>query len=213
VQKAIELRAVTPARGKLRFRMGITIGDIIERNNDLFGDGVNIAARLQALAPGGAICVSRGVYEQVGNRVLAVFTDLGLQKLKNMPDPVAAYLISDPGKVGGGAVAQPRAPDGPAAGAQKRSGSKVWIIVALALLGGSGIAFWRMQPGRSDGPAVNAASDSGSRVPPPKPSPKPEPIAPPDTSRLAVDCRDILERAQLGKLSAEDRITLQRSCK
>lgn len=79
----------------LRFRIGIHVGDVILRNGDLFGDGVNIAARLQALAPAGGVFVSGSVKDHVGRRIGSlVFHDRGVQAVKNISDPVRVYQVS-----------------------------------------------------------------------------------------------------------------------
>jgi adenylate cyclase len=84
----------TAAERSMRFRIGITVGDVVERDGDLLGDGVNVAARLEGLADAGGICVSRSVFEHVGNRVAVRFTDIGPQTVKNIPTPVYAYTIA-----------------------------------------------------------------------------------------------------------------------
>lgn len=90
------LNAGTRAGRRLEFRMGITIGDVVEREGDLLGEGVNIASRLEGLAPPGGICVSRSVHEAVANKVETAFRDMGERKLKNIPQAVHAYLIAPP---------------------------------------------------------------------------------------------------------------------
>ncbi len=75
------------------FRIGITVGDVVERDGDLLGDGVNIAARLEGIAPVGGICISRTVHEQVANKLSVHFADIGEQQIKNIPTPVHAYHI------------------------------------------------------------------------------------------------------------------------
>jgi adenylate cyclase len=83
---------VLPARW-IQFRIGINLGDVIVEGDDIFGDGVNIAARLEALAEPGGICVSAAVRDQVGNRLELSFTDLGEQSVKNIARPIRAYRI------------------------------------------------------------------------------------------------------------------------
>jgi hypothetical protein len=78
---------------KMSFRIGITIGDIVERDGDLLGDGINIAARLEGLAPPGGLCVARTVYEQVSNKLSVKFADIGEQEVKNIATPVHAYTV------------------------------------------------------------------------------------------------------------------------
>ena len=75
------------------FRMGLTIGDVVEREGDLLGDGVNIAARLEGLAVSGGICVSQSVFEQVANKLSVPFRDMGEQEVKNIPQPVHAFMV------------------------------------------------------------------------------------------------------------------------
>ena len=77
----------------LRFRMGINLGDVIAEQGDIYGDGVNIAARLEALAEPGSICVSSNVHEQVRGKVAASFDDLGDVEFKNIAGPVRAYRV------------------------------------------------------------------------------------------------------------------------
>ena len=78
---------------KIAFRIGINIGDIIIEGDDIFGDGVNIAARLEGIAESGGICISSSAYEQVRGKVPVEFTDLGEQTLKNIARPVRAYAV------------------------------------------------------------------------------------------------------------------------
>ena len=77
----------------LRIRIGVHYGDVLLREGSAFGDAINIAARLQTLAKPGAICMSDGVYRQVRNKFDEKFVDLGFQKLKNISEPVRAYLL------------------------------------------------------------------------------------------------------------------------
>jgi len=85
-------RAYAPSR-HMNYRVGIAIGDVVERDDDLLGDGVNIASRLEGIAPISGICISRSVYEAVANKISLKFSDLGQQKLKNMPERVRAYTV------------------------------------------------------------------------------------------------------------------------
>jgi TolB-like protein/class 3 adenylate cyclase len=78
---------------RLAFRVGINIGDVIVEPHDIFGDGVNIAARLEGIAEPGGICISASAYEQVVGKVAIAFTDLGEQGLKNIARPVRAYAL------------------------------------------------------------------------------------------------------------------------
>ena len=77
----------------LDFRMGVNLGDIIDDGEDIHGEGVNVAARLEGLAEAGGIVISGGVYDQVKNRIEAEYEDMGLQQVKNVSDPVQAYAV------------------------------------------------------------------------------------------------------------------------
>jgi adenylate cyclase len=83
-----------PEPQRMRFRIGINLGDVIVEENDIFGDGVNVAARLETLAEPGGICVSAAVCDQVGGRLEnIVFEDIGEQSVKNIARPIRAYRI------------------------------------------------------------------------------------------------------------------------
>jgi len=83
-----------PAEKRIEFRIGINIGDIIIDRGDIFGDGVNVAARLEGVADPGGICMSDDVFRQVRGRVAANFVDTGEHQLKNIALPVRVYQIS-----------------------------------------------------------------------------------------------------------------------
>ena len=98
VQCAVEAQAVLaeansnqPPEKRINFRIGVHVGDVMVRAGDLFGDSVNIAARLQALAQPGGVCVSGATYDQVRKVLPIAFTDLGAQQFKNIEEPVRAY--------------------------------------------------------------------------------------------------------------------------
>src|SRR4051794_779149 len=82
-----------PEARRLRFRIGINLGDVVIEGDNLMGDGVNVAARLEAMARPGGICVSEMVYAQTRDRLSLEFVDLGEQKLKNIARPVRAYRV------------------------------------------------------------------------------------------------------------------------
>ena len=84
---------VPPARW-IQFRIGINLGDVIVEENDIFGDGVNVAARLEVLAEPGGICVSGAVRDQVGQRLDDIaFEDLGDQSVKNITRPIRVFRV------------------------------------------------------------------------------------------------------------------------
>jgi adenylate cyclase len=107
-QRAIAARNAQPVTRPLQFRIGVNIGDVIVEGNNLYGDGVNVAARLESVARPGSICVSAKVYDEVRRKLSDIsFVDGGAQKLKNIEDPVAIYHIGLAGDVVRAAEAAP----------------------------------------------------------------------------------------------------------
>jgi len=88
-----ERNADAPAEERIEFRIGINLGDVIAEEHDIFGDGVNVAARLEALAEPGGNCVSRVVRDQVRDRLDYAFEDMGERQVKNIARPVRAYAL------------------------------------------------------------------------------------------------------------------------
>jgi adenylate cyclase len=89
-----ERNAPTPADRRIEYRIGINMGDVVVEDGDIFGDGVNVAARLEALAEPGGICVSARVQEDATGKLDLAFDDLGEQALKNIARPVRAYRVA-----------------------------------------------------------------------------------------------------------------------
>jgi class 3 adenylate cyclase len=85
--------ATRPPEEKIETRIGVHLGDVIVQDYQVYGDGVNIAARLQSLADPGGICVSEAVYQQVFQKLGLTFEDLGVQKLKNIEYPIRLYRV------------------------------------------------------------------------------------------------------------------------
>ena len=105
-----ERNSEVPAATRIEFRVGINLGDIIIDGGDIFGDGVNVAARLETLAEPGGICVSRVVRDQVRDKLAFAFEDMGEQQVKNIARPVHAHRI----RIGAAAAAPPAASAEPA---------------------------------------------------------------------------------------------------
>ena len=78
---------------RIEFRIGIHVGDIIIDDNDIFGDGVNIAARLEGIAEPGGVCISDDAYRQIRGKVEIAFDDMGPQTLKNIAEPMRAWRV------------------------------------------------------------------------------------------------------------------------
>src|SRR5205814_5948466 len=98
---ALAINEPIPPQRRLELRIGVNLGDVIVDGDDIFGDGVNIAARLEALAQPGTICISHTVYDQVRNKLDLDYRPLGSHRVKNIAEPVRAYAV-------GAATARPR---------------------------------------------------------------------------------------------------------
>jgi len=94
IQSAMQTRNAAEAAARIEFRIGINLGDIIVEDGDIFGDGVNVAARLESIAPIGGIAVSQSVRDHVGKRLDLTFEDMGERRLKNIEAPIRVYSIS-----------------------------------------------------------------------------------------------------------------------
>jgi adenylate cyclase len=103
VQKELQARnAELPENRKMQFRIGINLGDVIEEGDRIYGDGVNIAARLEALAEPGGICISKTVFDYIENKLPLGYQFLGQQTVKNIAKPVGAYkVLMEPRVIGG----------------------------------------------------------------------------------------------------------------
>jgi class 3 adenylate cyclase len=177
IQESLRTRNLAyPSSRQMSFRIGITVGDVVERDGDLLGDGVNIAARLEGIAPVGGICISRTVHEQVANKLSVQFADIGEQQVKNIPNPVHAYHI------------EMRPDDARSEGraAKKPGKSPAWIVPAavavacVAVLGIGALAYLTL--GRSNPPQAV----SQSTPPPATPmAAVPAPAAPPPSTTAA----------------------------
>jgi adenylate cyclase len=88
-----EQNVTIPEDRRMQFRIGVNLGDVIAEGGTIYGDGVNIAARLEKLAEPGGVCIGRSVYDQVKGKLAYAYTDLGEQHFHNIPEPVSAYHV------------------------------------------------------------------------------------------------------------------------
>ncbi|HEX8166959.1 MAG TPA: adenylate/guanylate cyclase domain-containing protein [Beijerinckiaceae bacterium] len=177
-----------PLSRRLQFRIGITIGDVVERGGDLLGDGVNIAARLESLAEPGGICVSRSVHEAVANKISVPFRDIGEREVKNIPNRVHAFVVAWPGLSPelGPADRRGRTP------APRPRAGRGMAVAAAAVVATAGLVFLVMRPappvppppsgtGQAEAPAKpEAAKETVQADPAPQP-PTQTPAAPAQT--------------------------------
>lgn len=139
VQRGIAERNAGVAPDKrIEFRIGINVGDIIIDDGDIFGDGVNVAARLETLAEPGGICVSRAVRDQVLDKLSFAFEALGAQEVKNIVRPVEVYRVALGSEA---ATAVVRGAAQRATRTSARSSRRAWVLVSVAAIG-TGVAAW-----------------------------------------------------------------------
>jgi class 3 adenylate cyclase len=165
IQESLRTRnmAYPPSR-QMAFRIGITIGDVVERDGDLLGDGVNIAARLEGLAEIGGICISRAVHEQVANKLSVQFADIGAQEVKNIPTPVHAYMVAMRREDGSYATPQVKKPAKAQGAAQPNWMWPVAVtVVSLAAIGVGGFLYFTKL--ETSAPSRVAAASSASPAP------------------------------------------------
>jgi TolB-like protein/Flp pilus assembly protein TadD len=139
-----------PYSRRMEFRIGINLGDVVEEERRIYGDGVNIAARVESLAEAGGICISGTVYDQVKNKLGFEYEFLGEQEVKNIAEPVRVYrVLSFPGAAAHRVIKA------------KRAVSKTWrnaaVVTTLILVVGAAVAIWNFYL-RPDGPPVEVAS-------------------------------------------------------
>jgi len=141
VQCALAIQAELRARNaglpegrRLEFRIGINLGDVIEDGGTIYGDGVNVAARLEGLADPGGVCLSRPVYDQVKNKLNLGFEYLGECRVKNIPEPIPAYRV-----LGESEASVPRRGDRPG---RRRGRLGAALVLGAVLLAGAGLAVW-----------------------------------------------------------------------
>lgn len=173
-----ELNASLPSSRRLLFRIGITVGDVVVDDGRLYGDGVNIAARLEALAEPGGICIAGNVREQVVNRVDLVFEAMGEQVVKNIARPIDAWKVSPREFAAATTTAQPtpaltqpaaaKPPPSAAAGSAFRG--RAWVVGALLLV--ASYAWWSAlsKPVAPAAPPALATAAAGGLPLPAQPS-------------------------------------------
>jgi len=149
-----------PEERRIRFRIGVNLGDIIAEDDDIFGDGVNVAARLEALAEPGGICVSRVVREQIRDKLPFSFEDRGEQAVKNIVRPVRVFALRAE------TIAELPIPDARIAVPRRRRSIVPEVAGAAAvLLAMAAIAWWVWPTGRpSSSPATAVATAATTSI-------------------------------------------------
>jgi class 3 adenylate cyclase/F0F1-type ATP synthase membrane subunit b/b' len=201
IQEALKTRNDSlPEHRQMHFRVGVNLGDVVVKNEDLLGDGVNVAARLETIAEPGGICISSSVYDQITGKLDLGFQDIGEQNLKNISRPIRAYRVS-----GAAPPVRPAPTAPPAAPTPSARNRLPWVIGAVvAVLIGAAVA-WQ------SGWLRSGSTDGASRTTASAPAPAAEKSAPPaavidanatrakaesDAQRLRSDAEAIKRQAE-----------------
>ena len=160
IQEELKARnAELPENRRMEFRIGINLGDVIHEKEHIYGDGVNVAARVESLADAGGICVSRSAYDQVKDKLTLGYEYLGGHSVKNIAEPVRVYRVLMDPESAGKVIGEKR-------GEAKRGKKVALAAVAVLLLLAVGLLVWR-----TSSPPVEVASEKKMAFPlPEKPS-------------------------------------------
>jgi class 3 adenylate cyclase len=150
--------AELPDDRRMQFRIGINVGDVMVKDDDLFGDGVNVAARLESLAVAGGVCISGSVFDQVKHKLSFGFEDMGAQEVKNIAEPVSAFQVV----AGPVSVATPAKTDLAMKRWQMPALAASMVIIAVA----AGAAWW--QPWAPDVEPTSVSPKGQALIPKPR---------------------------------------------
>ena len=197
VRCAVEIQEALKTRNdsleehrQMHFRVGVNLGDVVVKNEDLLGDGVNVAARLETMAEPGGICISSSVYDQITGKLDLGFQDIGEQNLKNISRPIRVYRVS--GASSPVRQAPPVASSlPPAAPAARARSSLPWVIgAAVAVAIGAAVAWqggW-LRSGPADGASrTTTAAPAGAPAPGPAAAGSAPPVAAVDAARTQAE--------------------------
>ncbi len=173
IQEALKTRNDSlPEVSRMQFRVGVNLGDVVVKNDDLLGDGVNVAARLETIAEPGGICISSSVYDQITGKLDLGFQDIGEQTLKNISRPIHAYRVSG--------TAVPGRPAPPVRSATPNRRRIPWAIGAV------GVAVIAVGVAWQTGWLRVGSGDSGSQTKTAAPAVAPPASAPAQNSVVAA---------------------------
>lgn len=158
IQRELKSRnTALPPHRKMEFRIGINVGDVVVEGQRLYGDGVNIAARLEGLAEGGGICISGTVYDQVENKLSLEYESLGEQAVKNITKPVRAYRVRLEAKTLAPAMTGEKL-------VEPRHRQRIALAVVMLLLAGAGAVTVKSLSSRSASLPASAPSETASTL-------------------------------------------------
>lgn len=189
IQEALKTRNDSlPEHRQMHFRVGVNLGDVVVKGEDLLGDGVNVAARLEATAEPGGICISSSVYDQITGKLDLGFQDIGEQTLKNISRPIRVYRVS-----GAGSPVPPPRPVAPVVPAPSKRNRAPWAVVAIVAIVVAGAIAWQglqRQSGSTDSartPPTSAPNVAASSAPAPEKSAPAGPIGDATVTRARED--------------------------
>jgi hypothetical protein len=225
VRCAVEIQEALKTRNdsledhrQMHFRVGVNLGDVVVKNEDLLGDGVNVAARLETMAEPGGICISSSVYDQITGKLDLGFQDIGEQNLKNISRPIRVYRVS-------GAAAPLRPPPSapppvpPAASAPRVRSPLPWVIgAAVVAVIGAAVAWqggW-LRPVPADStsrPSAAAPATSSPSAPATEKSALPAAVVDPNAARAQAesDAQRVRSDAEAIKRQAEAELARARA--
>ena len=164
-QNLVGRNASLPKHHWIEYRIGVNLGDVIIESDDIYGDGVNIATRLEGIADPGQVYISGGIYEQIKHKLVCGYESLGDRKVKNITDPVRVYrVLPDPGAINR---------------SRKRRENILILLLSLAVLIIAGGALWYMlgQPRGRVGDQASAPASPPAESPKTPTQPEPSPAA------------------------------------
>jgi class 3 adenylate cyclase len=172
IQEAMRsTNATAGPNDQLMLRIGVNLGDVVESGEDLMGDAVNVAVRLESIAPQGGICVSASIYEQIIGKLTLGAVDMGEQHVKNIPRPIHAYRLT-PGGSAPTAAAMAAARPSPKGSSRLLVAAGVVAAAAAVAIAGA----WLLQERTKD--TAPSALETAAPLGPPAPPAAPAPAAP-----------------------------------
>lgn len=168
-QNLIGRNATLPKHSRLEYRIGVNLGDVIVEPDDVYGDGVNIATRIEGIAEPGQVYISGAIYEQIKHKVVCGYESLGDRKVKNITDPVRIYRVL---------------PDADAVGktrSQRENALIFFLAITLLVIAAGALWYLLVQPGgkgeQAAAPTVPLAAPTAAPAGPPIPQPLPSEAA------------------------------------
>ncbi len=180
VQESLRIKNnAYPMSRQMAYRMGLTIGDVVDQDGDLLGDGVNIAARLESLAQPGGICISKSMHDAVSSKLSVSYVDMGSHQVKNIPIPVHVFAVSSDARqpeIRTGSGTSLNGENGSSPGRASAAGAKRFDLrqpplaitaLAVAIVSALAVTAWQRSPGGTPEPVTEAAVPAESKSTPP----------------------------------------------